>query len=434
MAGSRSRKRKHGEGSIVKLPNGRFQVRVSYWEGGRLRRLARYAKTAAEATRLLSDLRRQAHTGALPPGISPGGGWPAPGPARPGAMTVQELCRLVLDGERGRLRPRTWVRYEQIVRLQVVPHLGRMRLRQLHPAQVQAWLTTLQATGLATRSVEQAHAVLRRVLAIGERWGLVDQNVARKVSPPHPRRPEVEPFTPDELARVLAALSDDPPGPVGAVLATLAYVAAGTGLRLGELLGLRWADVDLAQGRLAVRGQLQRLAGRWLWSEPKSTRARRLLHLPAGVQAALAAQQRRIAAWRAGPVWDPAPALAQTAPDDDRTRQALADLVFCTPEGRPLHGTAVAAHWRRACAAAGVRSRSFHTLRHTAASWLLAAGADLRLVQGVLGHAQISLTADLYTHLVPQTLSDAAQRLHTFLPPAPPGPSDPCADPGSPPP
>lgn len=420
-----ARKRHHGEGSITRLRDGRFQIRVSLPDG---RRVARYAKTASEATRVLAELRRQVQAGTLPSPAAlstiaprPDPGTPGLGPRtnlRPGTMTVAELSRLFLASERGRLRPRTQERYEQLIRLHISPHLGRVRLRQLHPAHVQVWLGDLQATKLSPRSVEQAHAVLRRMLSLAERWGLIDQNAARKVIPPHPRRPETVPFTPEELTRVLRALAASP-HPLDATLGTMIYVAVGTGLRLAELLGLRWADVDLPHGRLLVRGQLQRVGGRWLWSEPKSARSRRTLHLPAGVVAALTAQRQRVADWQTSPAWDPAPTLAQTAPDDTRTRAALQELVFCAPTSLPLHSGTIHHHWQRACRAAGVPYRSFHTLRHTAASWLLAAGTDLRLVQGVLGHSQIGLTANLYTHLIPQTLDSAAARLAAFLPPAP---------------
>jgi integrase len=419
-----ARKRRHGEGSIVKLPNGRFQVRVSYWEGGRLRRVARYAKTAAEAARVLSELRRQAPTQAGP-GL---------GPER-GRLTVAAFADVFLAAIRDQVRPRTWERYESLLRMHILPHLGRLRLRDLHPAQVQRWLTTLAQPdrGLSARSVEQAHAVLRRMLTLAERWGYREGNPARLVPPPRPHRPEVQPFTPAELAAILAALTE-PAGTgaeagtgagtgaeagtegagVEAALAALVLVAAGTGLRQSELLGLRWRDVDLSAGRLTVRGQLQWGSGRFGHVPPKSARGRRTLSLPQSVVAALTDQRRRWEAWAALPTWDP-------LPDPD-----LFDLVFPTPTGRPQHAASLIHRWQRALARAGVPYRPFHTLRHTAATWMLAAGVDLRTVQGVLGHAQIGLTANLYAHLTPSLLEDAARRLDGWLPapPAPPSPAE----------
>ncbi len=436
-----ARKRQHGEGSITRLKNGRFQVRVSYWDGARLRRVARYAKTAVEAARVLSDLRRQVQ-------VAGGAGVPSD-PAR---MTVAAFADVFLSAIRDQVRPRTWDRYESLLRTHVVPHLGRLRLRDLHPAQVQRWVATLTRPdrGLSPRTVEQAHAVLRRMLAVAERWGYREGNPARLAPPPRPNRPEVRPFTPAELSAVIAALAGHPdagagtaadtagtadtadtPAPPGAAaarvprggsvgttdpgrevgpsLAALVLVAAGTGLRQGELLGLRWQDVDLVAGRLTVRGQLQWVHGRFRHVEPKSARSRRTLTLPQSVVAALAAQRRRWEAWAAVPTWDPLP------------DPALSDLVFPTPTGRPWHAASLIHRWQRALARAGVPYRPFHTLRHTAATWMLASGVDLRTVQAVLGHAQIGLTANLYAHVVPALLQDAARRLDGWLPAPHPG-------------
>lgn len=405
-----ARKRRHGEGSITRLKGGSYQVRVSYWDGGRLRRLARYARTAAEATRLLGDLRRQ---------VQAVGGAGAEVPSDPGRLTVAAFADVFLAAIRDQVRPRTWERYESLLRVHILPHLGRLRLRDLHPAQVQRWLTTLAQPdrGLSARSQEQAHAVLRRMLTLAERWGYREGNPARLAPPPRPHRPEVQPFTPAELAAILAALTEPAGTGAGAgtegagadpALAALVLVAAGTGLRQSELLGLRWRDVDLVAGQLTVRGQLQWLNGQFRHVAPKSARSRRTLALPGSVAAALSDQRRRWEAWAALPTWDP-------LPDPD-----LADLVFPAPAGRPQHAASLIHRWQRALARAGVPYRPFHTLRHTAATWMLAAGVDLRTVQGALGHAQIGLTANLYAHVVPSLLQDAARRLDGWLPAAPP--------------
>ncbi len=298
-----ARKRRHGEGSIVKLKNGTHQVRVSYWEGGKLKRLARYTRTSAEATRVLADLRRQLQTAGPPGAVRPRAGHgvgamtgAAGAVPEPGRMTLGQFAPLFLEAVRDQVRPRTHERYASLIRIHIVPHLARVRLRDLRPGQVQGWVTLLTQSGLSARSVEQAHAVLRRMLALAERWGFREGNPARLVSPPRPRRPEVQPFTPAELAAVLATLDGSDPA-----LAALVLTAAGTGLRQGELLGLRWRDVDLAAGRFAVRGQLQWVGSRFVLVEPKSQRGRRTLFLPQSVVAALRGQRRRWEGWTALP-------------------------------------------------------------------------------------------------------------------------------------
>lgn len=152
-------------GSILKPKDGRYQVRVSLPTG---RRVARYAKTVAEATRPLAELRRQVQTGGLPASSAliavPGGGV-----VRPGTLTVAQLAEVVLRLLQEQRRPRTVERYSSIVQHHILPHLGAVRVRVLTPLQIQAWLTQLTTAGRGVRTIEQSHAVLRILLGYAER-------------------------------------------------------------------------------------------------------------------------------------------------------------------------------------------------------------------------------------------------------------------------
>jgi integrase len=372
-----------GEGSLTQLPDGRWQARVTlgYGPDGRQRRKAVYGRTRKEAAAKLAALLAQQQRGL---------------PLVPARVTVGQLLdRWLEDCVRPSVRPKTYASYAQLVRHHLAPGLGRVPLAQLQPADVQRFLNQKHAAGLSPRTVQYLHALLRAALGQAERWGLAARNVARLVRPPRVPRAEVPAFTVAEAQQLLAAAAPTR-------LAALYMLALGLGLRQGELLGLRWADVDLRHGRLTVRSQLQWLGGRPVLTEPKSARARRTLELPAFVGEALRQHRARQAAerLRAGPYWQ------ETG------------LVFTTQAGTALEPRNVVRHYHALLARAGLPRRPFHTLRHTAASLLLAHGADLRVVQQVLGHAQVALTANLYAHVLPTLLADAARRLDAALAPA----------------
>ena len=364
------KRRGKGEGSITQLPDGRWQARLTYWEGGRRRRKAFYGKTRAEARAklmaALADLQR---------------GLPVP----PERQSVGEfLERWLKDVVAPSVRPRTFASYSQLVRRHLLPTLGRVRLVRLTAQDIQACLNQKRQEGLSARTVQYLHAILRRALGQAEKWGLVARNAARLVDAPKVVRPEVKPLAPEDVRRLLDAARGDS-------LEALYVVAIAVGLRQGELLGLRWQDVDLERGLLSVRVQL---------TEPKSSRSKRTVQLPAVALKALREHRARQLEerLRAGLIWD-----------------GSMDLVFTTTRGTPLDARNVVRHFHGLLARAGLPRMPFHNLRHTAAILLLAQGLDIRVVQQVLGHSQIALTANLYTQVMPVLLEDAAKRMDAIL-------------------
>ncbi|MDQ3493518.1 MAG: site-specific integrase, partial [Chloroflexota bacterium] len=155
------------------------------------------------------------------------------------------LRRWLDDTARPALRASTYDSYDAILRLHLIPGLGRIPLAKLAPADVQSFLNVKLESGLSPRRVQYLHAVLRRALGMAERWGLVSRNVAKLVDPPRVPRHEIEPLTPEQARRLIEAAAEDR-------LRALWVTALGTGLRQGELLALRWEDVDL-DGRKTLR-------------------------------------------------------------------------------------------------------------------------------------------------------------------------------------
>jgi integrase len=302
------------------------------------------------------------------------------------------LERWLTESVAPKVRPKTYDGYESLVRLHIVPVVGSIALEKLGPADVQVLLNRKLAEGLAPKTVLYMRGVLRTALNRAVRWGLVTRNAAALTDPPRYTPKEVHYLEPGEIRLLLDVIKGDR-------LEALFIAAVALGMRQGELLGSRWSDVDLDTARWHVRRQLLRRAGTVTYTEPKTARGRRTLDLPTSLVAALRTHRARQLEERlvAGDQWL----------DDN--------LVFSTPCGVPLDGTQVTKHLQQLAQAAGIRGLRFHDLRHTCATLLLAQQVPARVVMELLGHSQISLTMNLYSHVIPALRKEAAERMEVAL-------------------
>jgi integrase len=302
---------------------------------------------------------------------------------RPTTETVAHYLVAWIDG-RASLRPATERRYRQIITGHLVPGLGRYRLSDLQPEHVDRFLRERRKAGQAALTVNHMRTLLAAALGEAEKRGHVARNVARLSEPERVAHHEVQFLDPEQVASLHAALT-------GHRLQALVMAAVYTGLRQGELLGLRWEDLDLDSATLRVRRALQR--GEFV--DTKTGRSRRTLDLPGAVVSALrqhrAAQaEQRLAAGRG---WQ------------DH------GLVFCKPDGRPLNGTAVTHAFQSVLTAARLPALRFHDLRHTHVALLIHLGVQPRVIMERLGHSTISTTMDIYGHIFPAAGREAADRL-----------------------
>lgn len=378
-------RRPRGEGSIYTDAKGRVRGAIVIVEPGTGRRFRRVVSgtSRGDVQAKLDKLRRDADSGI---GIKPG----AP-------RTVGAYAAVWLPAQRARVRPSTWSGYEHLLRLRVLPALGAVPLRQLTPSDVERMTAGMVRGGLSPTSARGARAVLRMILRDAERDGLVARNVAALARPPRIERHELRVLTAEQTRQLLDGTAEDELGPLYAV-------AALTGLRQGEVLGLRWQDVELAgpSPSLTVRRSLALDAngGRSL-AEPKSRRSRRTLDLPPAAVAALRRQKARQAEARlaAGDAW-------RGNPDK---------LCFTDAIGRPVTPSAVSHGFPDALRRLGLPHVRFHDLRHGCASLLLAQGVSLKVVSETLGHASISLTADTYLHLDREQRREAARAIERAI-------------------
>ena len=423
-------RRENGQGSVFRHRDGwAAQLTITTY-GQPRRRKTVYGTTQREVLTKLDTLRRSLETG-IP--ISSGRTLTV------GAYLEQWISEtLPSQVAGGRLRTSTLHSYAAQIRLHITPTLGRIPLDQLGPREIRLWLaakqqqTSRRGRPLSPRTCAYLHGILRAALADACRDELLARNAATLVRPPRPRTPAVTPLSIGEARTILTATAGDP-------LYALWVLLLGVGLRRGEALALHWDDLHLdptlispedaprrsgvnqldnaaaasvgAMPTVRISRSLQRLAGpldpatgrqrtQLAEVDPKTVASTATLPLPEPVAAALRAHRReQLRARLAAPGWH------------------NPDLVFATPLGTHLEPRNVSRQWVELCERLGMRHIRLHDLRHSAASFLLLQGVDLKLVQTTLRHSRLATTADLYTHVHPELQDHAAQRMAQLLAP-----------------
>lgn len=378
MAGKR---RGNGEGTIDLRSDGRWRAQMTL-ENGTRKNL--YGKTRKEAKDKLIALQHDIQRGL---------------PVVAEKQTLADYLASWLKHSAGHLRPTSLVRYEELVRLHINPTLGKTRLARLTAQQVQALYAAKLAEGLSKGTVARIHATLRRALGEAEKLDLVPRNVATLVTPPSARksRPQLKTFTPDEAKRFLAAIQSDE-------LEALYTLAITTGMRRGELLALRWTDVDLDAGFLQVRATIRHKklvdGGGYVLEPPKTANSARRINLSEPSIAALRRQRAHVAELRraTGTDWQ----------DDD--------MVFPDAYGRAQRGNHILQRkFQPLLKRAGLPLIRFHDLRHTAATLLLRKGVNPKVVSEMLGHTTIAMTLDVYSHVLPDMQNTATQAMNELF-------------------
>ncbi len=365
-----SERRRNHEGSITRRGD---SVRIQFSVDGR--RYSVTAPTEREAKRKMRERIRQVEGGTLPP--------------RERLTVEQWLTRYLDDVARLETREMTYRTYKSLAQNHIIPALGRIRLEKLQAADVRRLYSDLQRSGLSPTSIRLIHAILRVALKVAVEDGLVSRTVMESVRPPRSRSTQMTALTPEQCRALLDAAGD-------AQMETLLRLALFTGMRQGELLGLRWQDVDMERGVVSVVQQLSRDG---TFTEPKTARGRRRIDLRDRVMASLRAQRARQAEMRlrCGPSW------------------ADSGLVFTTPFGMPLTPWGVGRYFKHLLRDADLPDVRFHDLRHTAASLMLSLNVHPKEVQEKLGHSSIAMTMDRYSHIMPGMGILSAEALDELL-------------------
>jgi integrase len=369
-----TKQRGHGEGSIYQRKDGRWAASLTL-EGSK--RKTFYGKTRKEAYEKLKKAQHEHQHGLLSTGPK---------------QTIKQYLEYWLEEvHKSTVKPATYIKYRSLLDRHVLPHLGYLQLQKLGQEHVQSLYSLKQKEGLSAKTIRLVHGILHKALDDAVRWGRLNRNVCDLVSQPRPVRYEIQPLTAAQVQKLLECAKGQQR------LDGILTVALATGARQGEILALRWQDVDLEQRTLQIRrtvARLQRFG--YVETEPKTLKGIRQIVLPEIAIDVLRRQRiyQNEARLKAGINWQ------------DR------DLVFSNKYGGYLDASKILLKFKAILKMAGLPDIRFHDLRHTAATILLEKNVHPKVVQERLGHSRISMTMDTYSHVLPSLQQEATDKLN----------------------
>ena len=374
------RKRVSGEGTYKKRKDGRWEAQYTIQTQFGIKRKSVYGRTKQEVAEKLRKAIAERDGGLAFDAEN---------------LTLAEyLNRWLADSVRGSVARGTFERYEQLCRIHIVPAIGGVELKKLTPVHIQGLYRAKLDEELALRSVEYIHTTLNKALRQAVRWQLVSRNVAEAVTAPKARKREMLTLDREQTRRLLLTAKGDR-------LETLYVLAVTAGLRQGELLGLRWSDIDLEAGTLTVKRSLRYEKDGPYYTEGKRDRSRRRVELGPSTTAALKAHRKRQNEER----------LAYAGLWEDH------NLIFPDENGRPIRARNLNRRFQKLLQRAELEDLglTFHGLRHTCATLMLLKDVPIKVVSERLGHADVALTLRIYSHVLPGMQKNAADGLDEML-------------------
>lgn len=369
-------RRGHGEGSISLRKDGRYQAAITLENH---KRKTFYGKTRKEVQDKLNKALYEQKQGILTTG--------------PQQLLKDYLERWLEQVCKLTMRPNTYNQYHSTVHHHLIPSLGHIRLQKLTTEKVQAFCAEMQKEGLSAKTIVNIHSVLNSALENAVSWELVGRNVAKRVMLPGIERYEAQTLTVEQAKKLVEVAQ-------GSRLEALLLVALTTGMRRGELLALRWSDIDFEKGIVHVRRTMNHITGLGYYEgEPKTKTGRRNIMLPDVAIEALIEHQayQEQARIKAGKKWQ------------DR------GIVFCNIYGGFFSPSHVGDLFQGLLKKSGLPHIRFHDLRHSAATILLQAKVQLKTVQELLGHSTIATTADIYSHVSSEMREEVVNKMDDFF-------------------
>jgi integrase len=368
------KRRGKGEGSVRLRSDGRWEARITLDDGTRR---AFYGKTRQEVATRLRDALRDKDKGV---------------PIVGERLTVADFFEQWLPMVKQSIKQSTFERYELFVRVHILPTLGNKVLSRLTPVQIQALYMARLNAGASPTSVNHLHALLHLAFDSAVKLGLAQRNVTDYVTAPRMRRQEMHVLLPEQVRAFLTAAK-------GNEMEAFYVLALSSGMRLGELLSLHWRDVDLDNKHVQVKWTVKRLSTGFVFTEPKSAKSRRKIVLTNTAVDALRSHRQRQLAER----------LRSSAWEDN-------DLVFPNGVGKPWEvGNLKVRNFWPLLDKAHLPHIRIHDIRHTAATMLLLQGIHPKVVSEMIGHSTISITLDLYSHVLPDMQKEAADAMDRLL-------------------
>lgn len=372
----RKSRRAHNEGSVFQRKDGRWVVQV-YTEENKYKQV--YVKSQKEGVKKLKELQQQIAQGTLPTG--------------PDQTLEQYLGTWLEEVHKPKIKVSTYVKYRKIIYSYIIPGLGSTKLQKLTPQQVNSFYRKKEKDGLKPKTINDIHGVLHKAIDDALKWQYVSRNVCDAVSPPRVGKSEQTTLTVDQVNTLLEAIS-------GHRLEALITLALLTGMRRGELLALRWTDIDLEKRTVTVRRTVDYIPKHgFVENEPKTEASGRIVVLALPAIEALKKQrlQQLELKLKCGHSWE------------DR------DLVFTDLHGGYFNPRYLEKTFKQIIVSAGLPGIRFHDMRHTCATLLLSMKVDMKVIQEILGHSTIAMTAGIYAHVSYELQDDAMSKWNTVI-------------------
>jgi integrase len=388
---AKAKRRGNNEGSITRRKDGRYVARITIGRDpatGKLKRVSFYAETRQEVANQLAKALNEFNRGSF---------------VAPHKLTLGDwLDTWLHEYKEPSVRPVTYDSYAMMIRYHLKPTLGHIPLKDLRPDQVQRFYNAKRNAGLSARTVRYIHTILHGALKQALKNQVLVRNVSEATTLPGGKIRKMRPLNLEEVRQFLTAVKEDRLFPA-------IFLALGTGLRRGELLGARWCDLDLDVGVLHVQQTLVRVGNhdaneddrktRLIFQEPKTEHSRRTIPIPEDIIEALKHHKVRQAQERL---------LMGEAYENH-------GLVFCQANGQPIDPRNFTRSFERLLQQAGTPRIRFHDGRHTFATLMLELGEAPKTVQTMLGHTKIATTLDIYSHVSIDLEKKAAAKLNAVL-------------------
>lgn len=370
-------------GQVVKRGDRKYLVRVSLGKGADCKRKY-YNKTIngtkKEAEAFKNKILHQVDTGTF-------------------YEPSREYFRDFIDNwfktvARDRVSDKTLRGYEQSTRLYLIPNLGTTQLERITPEQIQKLYYEMREKGLSSSTIKNVHAVLNSALKQAVRWGKINRNPAALVDLPRNKKTEMKVLNQEEAKRFLDTA-------IYNRLKSLFSLLITTGMRPGEALALKWNDIDFENNRITINKSLSRVDGKWSLKEPKTSHGRRTIPVPSEVMKDIKEHKE---------LQDHEKVGLKTNDYSDH------DFVYATKTGEPFNDrNIISQYFKPLLKNAGLPDIRLYDLRHTCATLLLSAGVNPKIVSERLGHADVSLTLNTYSHVLPDMQESAAKKIEGML-------------------